>query len=172
MDIEYLTYPNGQERFEMAIKAWIHWIDGYQKQAAHEVLALLTQQGIEVQSFDAYLSSGIGVIFSREVTTEICEQLRELSRNGQIQVLACCEASIPCDVAWRLMEAGASDVLMCKDCRQVVHQITARLQRWEKVNRMENAPAMQNAIVGESQALKAILRQVIEVAHFTDSFIP
>ena len=74
----------------MAIKAWIHWIGGNQKQAAHEVVEHLTQQGIDVQIFDAYISCGHGVIFSSEVTPEICEQLRELSRNGQIQVLVCC----------------------------------------------------------------------------------
>jgi len=124
-----------------------------------------------VQGFDAYLSCGPGVIFSSEVTLEICEQLRELSRNGQIQVLACCCAAIPGDAAWRLMEAGASDVLVCTECSVVVHEITARLQRWEVVDRMVNSHAVQDVLVGESQALKAILRQVVEVAHFTDASV-
>jgi len=155
----------------MAIKAWVHWVGGNQKQTINEIVDLLTQQGIDVQGFDGCRSCGPGVIFSSEVTLEICEQLRELSRNGQIQVLACCCAAIPGDAAWRLMEAGASDVLVCTECSVVVHEITARLQRWEVVDRMVNSHAVQDVLVGESQALKAILRQVVEVAHFTDASV-
>ena len=155
----------------MAIKAWVNWIGGNQKQAVNEVVDLLTQQGIDVQGFDAYLSCGPGVIFSSEVTPEICEQLRDLSRNGQIQVLVCCCAAISGDAAWRLMEAGASDVLVCTECSVVVHEITARLQRWEVVDRMVDSPAVKDVLVGGSQALKAILRQVVEVAHFTDASV-
>jgi len=153
----------------MAIKAWIHWIGENQKQAAHEVVDHLTQQGIEVQSFDAYLSIGPGVIINSEVTPEICEQLRELSRNGKIQVLACSFKAIPGDAAWQLMEAGASDVLVCTECRKLVGEIATRLQRWEKVDSMVNSPAVQDVLVGGSQALKSTLRQVVEVAHYTEA---
>jgi transcriptional regulator with GAF, ATPase, and Fis domain len=155
----------------MAIKAWIHWIGENQKQAVHEIVDLLTQKGIDVQCSDAYLSCGQGVVFYREVTPKICEQLRELSRNGQIQVLVCCGAAIPGDAVWRLMEAGASDVLMCTECNGLAHEITTRLQRWEVVDRLVDSPAVQNVLVGESQALKAILRQGVEVAHFTDASV-
>lgn len=153
----------------MAIKAWVHWVGGNQKQAKHEVVDLLTRQGIEVHGYDAYLSWGPGVIFCSEVTPEICRQLRDLSRNGQVQVLAGCCAAIPGDAAWRMMEAGASDVLVCTESDMAVHEITARLQRWKTVEGMVNSPAVQDVLVGESQALKAILRQVVEVANFTDT---
>jgi transcriptional regulator with GAF, ATPase, and Fis domain len=152
----------------VAIKTWIHWIGGNHEQQAHEIVSLLTQQGIDVQDFDSCHSCGPGVIFSSEVTPEICEQLRELSCNGQIQVLACCCTAISGDAVWRLMEAGASDVLVCKECSMAVYEISARLRRWEEVDRMLNSPAVQDVLVGESQTLKTLLRQVVEVAHFTD----
>lgn len=155
----------------MAIKAWIHWVGGNQKQVVHEVTDLLTQQGIAVQDFDACLFCGFGVIFSSEVTPEICEQIRELSRNGQIQVLVCCCAAISSDAAWRLMESGASDVLAYTECSEIAHEITARLHRWEVVDRMVSSPTVHDVLVGESQALKGILRQVLEVAHFTDASV-
>jgi len=155
----------------MAIKAWVQWIGENLKQSTHEVVDHLTQLGIDVQIFDAYISCGHGVIFSSEVTPEICEQLRELSRNGQIQVLTCCCAAIPGEAVWRLMEAGASDVLMCTKCVDLAHEITARLQRWEVVDQMVKSSAVQDVLVGGSQALKAILRQVVEVANFTDASV-
>lgn len=155
----------------MSIKIWVRWISEYQKQGIYEIVDLLTQQGIEVQNHNDDPSCNSGVIFSNEVTPKICEQLRELSRNGQIQVLACCYEVIPGDAIWQLMEAGASDVLVCSEYSLIVHAITPRLKRWDSVNRMVNSPIVQNVLIGESQALKSILRQVIEVAHFTDASV-
>lgn len=153
----------------MAIKAWAHWLDGDQKQLAHEVIKNLAQQDIEILSLDACRSNEPGMIFSNEVTPAICDQLREFSRNGQAQVLVCCCEAIPGEATWLLMQAGASDVLSCQECHVMAHEIAARLQRWEIVDRMLHSPAVQDVLVGESQALKTILRQVVEVAHFTDA---
>lgn len=155
----------------MPIKIWVRWINEYQKQATHEIIDLLTQQGIEVQSYNDGPCCNAGVIFSNEVTPEVCEQLRELSHNGQIQVLACCHKAIPGDAIWQLMDAGASDVLVCSERNLIIHEIISRLRRWESVNRMVKSLVVQQALIGESQALQAILRQVVEVAHFTSASV-
>lgn len=155
----------------MPIKIWVRWINGHQKHATHEIVDLLTQQGIEVQNYNDDPSCNSGVIFSNEVTPKICEQLRELSRNGKIRVLACCYEAVSGDAIWQLMEAGASDVLMYSEYSVIIHEITSRFQRWEAVNRLVNSPIVQNAVIGESQALKSILRQIVEVAHFTDASV-
>lgn len=155
----------------MAIKVWIRWASEYPKQATHEIIELLTRQGIEVRNYSDDPSCNAGVIFSNEVTPEICDQLRELSRNGQIQVLACCYSTISGDGIWRLMEAGASDVLVCTKCNLIIHEIVARLQRWQTIDHIVRSPEVRNILVGESQTLKAILRQIVEVAHFTDASV-
>jgi len=155
----------------MVIKVWIRWLSENSKQATHEIIELLIRQGIEVQNYSDDPSCNAGVIFSNEVTPEICDQLRELSRNGQIQVLACCYSTILGDGIWQLMEAGASDVLVCSKCNLVIHEIVARLKRWQTIDHIVHSPEVQNILVGESQALKAILRQIVEVAHFTDASV-
>lgn len=155
----------------MANKVWIRWASEYPKQATHEIIELLIRQGIEVQNYSDDPSCNAGVIFSNEVTPEICDQLRELSRNGQKQVLACCYSTILGDGIWQLMEAGASDVLVCSKCNLVIHEIVARLKRWQAIDHIVHSPEVQNILVGESQALKAILRQIVEVAHFTDASV-
>lgn len=155
----------------MAIKVWVHWLSGYQQQIAREMTDLLIRQGIDVQDHDDYLSTYPGVIFSNEVTPKICQQLHELSRNGQIQILVCCDAAMPSDAVWQLLEAGAADILVGSGWHTIIHEIISRLQRWEAVDRMVHSPLVQNVLVGESQALKTILRQVVEVAHFTDASV-
>lgn len=155
----------------MAINVWIHWIGENQKQAHRKVVDLLVQQNIKVQSLDNYSCCDSGVIFSSEVTPEVCNQLRGLSCNGHSRVLVCCCPPILGDATWQLMEAGASDVLVFTEYSVVAHEIVARLQRWEMVDRMVNSPTVQDILVGQSQALKAVLRQVVEVAYFTDASV-
>jgi transcriptional regulator with GAF, ATPase, and Fis domain len=155
----------------MALKVWIHCIGGEQKPAGQEVAELLAKQGIEVHDVEPHLCSGPGLILCSEVTAETCLQFRELSRSGEIQVLAGCCAAIPADTAWRLMEAGASDVIACIDANRAAGEIAARLRRWEAVEQMVNFPSVQGMLVGKSQAFRSTLRQLVEVANFTDSSI-
>ena len=149
----------------MAIKVWVRWLSGFQEQTVHEMTDCLIRQGIEVQDQDDYVSNNPGVIFSNQVTPALCEQLRELSRNGQIRILVCCDEVIPSNAVWQLLEAGAADVLANTEWSTLIQEIISRIQRWEEVDRMVHSPEVQHVLVGESQALKAILRQVVEVAH-------
>ncbi|MDO8844181.1 sigma 54-interacting transcriptional regulator [Methylicorpusculum sp.] len=155
----------------MPVKAWIHWLDENQEQGSriHEAVDYLIKNGIELQTPDACLTNCPGVIFTSDMTPAICEQLRHFSCNGQIQVLACCLKSIPTDAAWQLMEAGAADVLSCAEYSKLVNEIMTRLHRWNRVDRMVNSPEVKNTLIGSSPSLKSILRQVVEVAHFSDS---
>lgn len=153
------------------MKVWVHWMSKYQRQATHDIITFLIEQGIEIKDHDDYLSGHPGVVFSKEITSETCEQLRELSHSGQIPTLFCCDCAISGNTIWQLLEAGACDVLTCTEYRIIIHEIITRLQRWEIIDCMVNSPAVQNTLVGESSALKAILRQVVEVAHFTDSSV-
>lgn len=155
----------------MTIKVWVRWINGYRGQEAHEIIDLMAQQHVEMQDYDNNLYCNYGVIFCSEITPKICEQLRELSNNGQVQVLVCCYMVKPRDGIWQLIEAGACDVLTGTKYSLIAQEITARLQRWEAVNRMLNSSTVKNVLAGESQTLKTILRQIVEVAHFTNSSI-
>ncbi|SFU49100.1 hypothetical protein SAMN05216339_10333 [Nitrosomonas eutropha] len=97
----------------MTMKVWVHRMNGYQKQVVHDIAVSLIEQGIEIQDHDNYLSGHPGVVFSKEITSETCEQLRELSHSGQIPTLFCCDCAISGNTIWRLLEAGACDILTC-----------------------------------------------------------
>ncbi|MCC6916819.1 sigma 54-interacting transcriptional regulator [Nitrosomonas sp.] len=154
----------------MSIKIWVHWDSNYRKQIADSIINQLTSQGIEIRNHGDECFCNSGVIFSNGITSETFEELHELSHNGQTRVLTCfcCEA-IPGDTIWKLMDAGATDVLTCSNHGLIIHEIISRLRRWERVNTMVNSPDVKQTLIGESQALKTILSQIVEVAYFTSA---
>ncbi len=134
-----------------------------------DIAAVLGNHGVEVQSFDHYTGWNYGVLLFREFDQNICELLREFSRGCRERVLAGCCAKLSPDHARRLLQAGAADVLSCLECRRSAEEIMARLNRWEEVDRLLSSPEVENELVGESPAWKTGLRQVVEVARFTDA---
>lgn len=156
----------------MPSKIWIRWDSDYQKQCNDNIIDQLTKQGIEIRSPNDGYSCNAGVIFSDEITSRTFEELNELSHNGQTQVLICsCCETISGDTIWQLMDAGAADVLTCSNYGLIVHEVISRLCRWESVNTMINSPDVKQTLIGESQALKIILRQIVEVAYFTSASV-
>lgn len=156
----------------MSIKIWVRWDSVYQKQITDRIVDQLTRQGVEVRNHSDEFFCNSGVIFSDEITPRTFEELHELSHNGQTQVLTCfcCEA-ISGDAIWQLMNAGATDVLTCSNYDLIMHEIISRLHRWELVNTMANSADVKQTLIGESQALKIILRQIVEVAYFTSASV-
>lgn len=76
-------------------------------------------------------------------------------------------AQLSAEHAWKLMQAGAADVLNCRQFLQSARSIIARLMRWEMVDRMMMTPRVQHQLIGTSPVWNGILRQVVEVPHFT-----
>jgi len=68
--------------------------------------------------------------------------------------------------AVQLIAAGASDVLAGK---QVVERVCARLARWRAIDELLATDAVARTLVGTSPAWQRVLRQVVEVARFTDT---
>lgn len=155
----------------MTIKTWVHWYSEHQKDIATKVTDILVQQGIEVQGLDAQQFCNQGVIFDSEISPELCQQLKTFSNFGRNQILVCCSSPMSGGLAWRLMESGASDVLTCKECKVVANEISARLLRWKEVDQLMDSPPVNEIVIGDSLALKTILRQVVEVGYFTDASV-
>jgi transcriptional regulator with GAF, ATPase, and Fis domain len=73
--------------------------------------------------------------------------------------------------AWRLLEAGAADVLAWDDLVDPCAVILARLERWQIVDSLIRSPLVQESLVGSSPAWLSALREIVEVAHFTDASV-
>ena len=72
---------------------------------------------------------------------------------------------------WKLVEAGAVDVLSWEAAVEPAAELAERIDRWATVEEIMRSPAVQESPIGQSQAWVAVLREVVEIASFTDSAI-
>jgi transcriptional regulator with GAF, ATPase, and Fis domain len=129
--------------------------------------------GVTTSSLNLAAPSGPGVLCFSAISQHLCEFLCELSRNGIERVIA---VALPAthmanQDAWRLIQAGASDVLAWDSVATPATVIAARLERWKAIDTLLTSPLVQHNLVGLSSAWIAVLRQVVEVAHFTDAAV-
>jgi DNA-binding NtrC family response regulator len=95
-----------------------------------------------------------------------------VSRGGRrVLVVAAADADADRDAAWRLLRAGADDVLAWEagEPEASAACIAARLRRWWEVDDLVSAPSVRGTLVGQSPAWIAALREVVEVARVSDA---
>ena len=141
------------------------------------VVADLAQAGLAVDSEpqrQRALPSGRSclVVFDH-LTGEVFEELRGAGAWGRHQVLAIALPSAALDNsdAWSLLRSGASDVVRWDDRDPPVRAVAARLERWAEIDRIVRSDTIRHTLIGDSPTWVAILRQVVEVAAFTQTSI-
>jgi transcriptional regulator with GAF, ATPase, and Fis domain len=126
----------------------------------------LRRAGLSVHSREPG-ASGPGLVFFDEVSDALCAFLGEATRTGDARVLAVARAGSPPSAGWRLVHAGAADVLAWDRSPDPVADVIQRVERWKLVEGLIRTPPVSDHLVGQSPAWLAVLRQVIEAARFT-----
>jgi transcriptional regulator with GAF, ATPase, and Fis domain len=151
---------------------WLHFWGLNEPSGRKAVLECLNVAAIPVRAFDANAISGDGILCTSHADEEICEFLRELTRNRErVLVLQPPSAIEDNSLVWRLLHAGASDVLAWSSVADVAERIKARFERWRAVDALLHSPTIQSKLVGVSVAWRSALRQIVEVARFTSAFV-
>jgi transcriptional regulator with GAF, ATPase, and Fis domain len=152
------------------INIWLDFAGGVDVPSA-EIAEALTRAGLGVRLADPAVPGGPGVLFFGEVTSPLYEGIRRASRNGLERVLAVAAtgAALARGECWRLLQAGAADLLAWDRSQDPAGEVAARFERWHAVDRLVSSPLVHNNLVGQSPAWVAALRRVVEVAHFTDA---
>ena len=145
-------------------------IVGVDRSRATERVAALRTEGLFLEHRSGN-GRGPGVLFFSRLSPELRSFLHEASNDGLERVLAVSldpEAS-RVDAAWELLAAGASDVIEWYRSPTAAADVAARFERWSAVDELVASPIVQKNLVGTSRAWSALLRQVVEVARFTQS---
>jgi transcriptional regulator with GAF, ATPase, and Fis domain len=91
-------------------------------------------------------------------------------RSGRVLALSTSRDALG-DDSWRLLRAGASDVISWSDPAGSARQVAERLRRWQTIDELVECRHVQEFLVGESPAWQAVLRDAVEVARFTDAAV-
>ncbi len=132
----------------------------------------LNEAGIHTHTCDGDSPRGPGLLFFDEITS-LCHRIRELSCSGRERVLAVslCQSSLTSEAIWGLLQSGASDVIAWDESATCVHDIALRLERWLAVDQLLDSALVSTNLIGQSTTWRSVLRQLIEVARFTDASI-
>ena len=121
-----------------------------------DVISALRAQGLNA---GAAAQMGAGVILFDDVSTSLARLVHECSNGGLECVIAvnASPAGLAEEALWRLLDAGASDVLPW-DPSHGPAAVAARLDRWQQVDELTALPVVRDKLVGDSRAWRSVLR--------------
>jgi transcriptional regulator with GAF, ATPase, and Fis domain len=132
------------------------------------VLTAICQKRIEIEPAEAPPGSGCGIVFFSQFSTSLLSLIEQLRGRRSMLLCVAVGGERPASTAvWQLLSAGARDVIVGSG-QSAVDQIAARLKRWHEVERLLESDAVAQTLVGVSPVWRDLLRQVVEVARFTD----
>ncbi len=150
------------------------WLDsiGSPGVSADEVMAALERAGVVTVPFGRKENCTAGIVILSEVSDKVCTHIRSCSAGGLNRLLAVTTDQVMASgAAWHILAAGASDVIAWDRLPDVASVVAARLRRWRAVDEIVSSPLVRNNLVGCSPFWISLLRQIVEVAHFTDASI-
>ncbi len=137
------------------------------------LLESLSQAGFHCHDYESVRQKGPGMVFFDDPSIQLLDLLRETSRRGLERVLAISlsRTAIEPKVIWNLLSAGAADVFAWHRCHNPAQEIAARFERWKQVDKIVQSPLVKENLAGQSPPWVRSLRQIVEVATFTDSSV-
>jgi transcriptional regulator with GAF, ATPase, and Fis domain len=136
------------------------------------MLRQLSAVGIDVAAAPPTDPSIPVLLFCGDASPDVVTRVREIADDGLVRILAIRTDAPPRSRtgAWELLEAGASDVLDWR-AEQTGQAMVARLRRWEEIDRLVESPVVQDSLVGRGPHWLRLLREIVEVARFTDASV-
>jgi DNA-binding NtrC family response regulator len=110
-----------------------------------------------------------GVVLFNGSAAAAAESIHAVA-GGAERVLALSACGEPLgEDSWRLLRAGASDACSWADPPSTARLVAERLRRWHTIDELVGSPRVRESLVGESAIWRSVLRDTVEVAHFTDA---
>jgi transcriptional regulator with GAF, ATPase, and Fis domain len=137
------------------------------------ILQALTHESVRMHALASDNPAGPGILFFEKTSQQLCEYVRAFSRNGMQRVLAVgmSQSAFTGNAVWQLLRSGASDVFSWDHSLHPAREIAARFERWASVDEAVASPLVAEHLVGSNPDWISVLRQIVEVATFTDASV-
>ncbi len=156
------------------IGVWLHCETDQTHLSQRQLISALAQEGVVTcPRRGGGRDPRFGLAIFEEEHPDLYELLQNSSHGGfeRILVVASTTAALNTTLRWKLLQAGASDVFAWEELEHPAAAIAARLHRYAEIDGLLQSRLVQENLVGCSEAWVSVLRQVIEVARFTDSSV-
>ena len=155
----------------MDIECWVHSWGEASEEKQDLLREALVRQGVQAEPFDGDTPGRPGACICGEITSELRDFIQAVSGAGRVIAIAESRHCPNGTGDWVLLRAGASDVLVWSDPDQVARQIKARFERWLSVEQLMEEPTVSELVVGKSPVWRKILRDIVEIARFSDATV-
>jgi len=135
--------------------------------ADYGILQALADAGISILPLNTESEGQACLFCTRSITQELYQKIQEASRSVKVLVILLPGTKSSSVEHWKLLQAGAADILNWEGSPQPAEEIAARLTRWREVDTLMQSAAVQENLVGTSPTWTSILRRIVEIAHFT-----
>ncbi len=131
-----------------------------------EVRAAIAAAGIFIEPDSA---GPYGIVCFDKADEPLIALLYELRCDPNYRVLAITASPQAAETGavWRLLHAGASDVMFWNGGAAAALQVAAKLQRWREVDELAGRAVSLERAIGDSAAWRALIRKVVEAARFS-----
>lgn len=153
------------------VAGWVAGV-GVHEDLVRSIADSLADRGVELCTPSEATDRPVaGVVAFDQPTDELVRLLGELARerSGRVLALATTPVRRP-DDEWRLLAAGAADVLTWSD-DVAACQVYERLRRWHRVDELTRCRHVREHLVGTDPTWRAVLREAVAVAHFSDASV-
>jgi transcriptional regulator with GAF, ATPase, and Fis domain len=151
---------------------WHYFFQRCDEPARNRILRTLSAGGVHTSPLASEREAGDGIVFFEEIDSRLCDFVRQQSRDGLYRILAIATSGVePSRETWKLLESGASDVFAWDHSDSPAAEIRSRFERWDFVDGTVDSPLVRDNLVGRNRAWLSVLRQVVEVASFTDAAV-
>ncbi len=144
-------------------KSWLRFFQ-CKESIEREIRTSLDAAGLAIT---ADFAARYGIACFDTVDEELVASLHDVRRDPRRRIIAVAVPSeaVGSGTIWRLLHAGASDVLSwSRDCAV---QLAAKLGRWSEVDELATQSTAEASLVGDSPAWHAIVQKIVEAAAFS-----
>jgi transcriptional regulator with GAF, ATPase, and Fis domain len=153
----------------MEIKCWL--CNKGKDEKRRSLVEGLKRNGIQPEPPCEGSDPPFGICFFDMADADLIQFIHDNSRCGRSRLIAIVdtEGSRMNGGSWSLLQAGASDVLAWTDPDELARQVKARFERWLAIDEVIESPLVSASMVGKSPTWQGILRELVEVAKFSES---
>jgi transcriptional regulator with GAF, ATPase, and Fis domain len=152
-------------------RMWHRFVERGGASQRNAIIQSLAREQLNTSPLASDESNGPGVVFFDQPDQRLRDLVRQLSGNGRERLLAVAISSavLTGECAWQILQSGACDVFAWDHFHNPAAEIAARFARWDSVDSVVGSPVVRDNLVGRGPAWVSVLRQVVEVARFTDA---